>query len=86
MIAYGGRDASLLVEMMKRSILNFALILLLFTNVALAADPVPSWNDTDAKKAIVTFVERVTKEGSPESQTNTDRIAEGMGNLSQSLS
>jgi hypothetical protein len=29
-----------------------------------AADPLPSWNDTATKKAIVTFVERVTKQGS----------------------
>jgi phosphoserine phosphatase len=28
-----------------------------------AVDPLPSWNDTSPKKAIVAFVERVTKEG-----------------------
>ncbi len=30
------------------------------------ADPLASWNDTAPKKAIVAFVERVTKEGSPD--------------------
>ena len=27
--------------------------------------PLPSWNDTAPKKAIIEFVEEVTKEGSP---------------------
>ena len=31
-----------------------------------AADPLPSWNDTATKNSIVTFVERVTKQGSPD--------------------
>jgi phosphoglycolate phosphatase-like HAD superfamily hydrolase len=31
-----------------------------------AADPLPSWNDGAAKQAIVSFVEKVTKEGSPD--------------------
>src|ERR1700720_4239128 len=30
-----------------------------------ADDPLPSWNNTAPKKAIVAFVEKVTKEGSP---------------------
>jgi hypothetical protein len=38
-------------------------------------DPLPSWNDTASKKAIVTFVERVTKQGSPDLVPETDRIA-----------
>ena len=29
-------------------------------------DLLPSWNDTASKKAIVAFVERVTKQGSPD--------------------
>jgi len=35
----------------------------------------PSWNDTAPKKAIVTFVERVTKEGSPDFVPPAERIA-----------
>jgi phosphoglycolate phosphatase-like HAD superfamily hydrolase len=38
-------------------------------------DPLPSWNDTGAKKAVVHFVERVTKEGSPDFVKPEDRIA-----------
>ena len=45
------------------------------TTVALAADPLPSWNDTASKKAIVAFVEKVTKEGSPDFVPPAERIA-----------
>jgi hypothetical protein len=38
-------------------------------------DPLPSWNDTASKKAIVTFVERVTKQGSPDFVPEAERIA-----------
>jgi len=42
---------------------------------ALAADLLPSWNDTAPKKAIVTFVERVTRPGSPDFVPAAERIA-----------
>lgn len=42
---------------------------------ALAADPLPSWNDTVSKKAIVAFVARVTKAGSPDFVPVAERIA-----------
>jgi phosphoglycolate phosphatase-like HAD superfamily hydrolase len=38
-------------------------------------DPLPSWNDTAPKKAIVAFVERVTKDGSPDFVPVNERIA-----------
>jgi phosphoglycolate phosphatase-like HAD superfamily hydrolase len=40
-----------------------------------ATDPLPSWNDTATKKAIITFVERVTKPGSPDLVPPAERIA-----------
>jgi phosphoglycolate phosphatase-like HAD superfamily hydrolase len=40
-----------------------------------ATDPLPSWNDTAPKKAILDFVERVTKQGSPDFVPEGDRIA-----------
>jgi phosphoserine phosphatase len=43
--------------------------------IAIAADPLPSWNDTPQRKAIVTFVEKVTKEGSPNFVPLAERIA-----------
>ncbi|MGA2621684.1 MAG: HAD family hydrolase [Thermoguttaceae bacterium] len=38
-------------------------------------DPLPSWNHTAPKKAIVAFVERVTKAGSPDFVPPAERIA-----------
>jgi phosphoglycolate phosphatase-like HAD superfamily hydrolase len=38
-------------------------------------DPLPSWNDTAPKKAIVAFVEKVTKEGGPDFVLAPERIA-----------
>lgn len=43
--------------------------------VALAEAPLPSWNDTAPKKAIVAFVEKVTKEGSLDFVPVAERIA-----------
>jgi phosphoserine phosphatase len=40
-----------------------------------AQDPLSSWNDGAAKKSIVEFVEKVTKEGSPEFVSPNERIA-----------
>jgi phosphoglycolate phosphatase-like HAD superfamily hydrolase len=40
-----------------------------------ATDALPSWNDGAAKQAIIQFVERVTKEGTPDFVPPRDRIA-----------
>src|SRR5688572_12918260 len=42
---------------------------------AAGADPLPSWNDTASRKAILAFVERVTREGNPEFVPVPERIA-----------
>ena len=60
---------------MKSLLIKNLLALMLLTNVACAADSLPSWNDTAPKKAIVTFVEKVTKEGSPDFVPVAERIA-----------
>jgi len=39
------------------------------------ADPLPSWNDGPARKAIVAFVEQVTKQGAPNFVRVAERIA-----------
>jgi phosphoglycolate phosphatase-like HAD superfamily hydrolase len=41
----------------------------------LAADPLPSWNDTAPKQAIVAFVEKVTKDGTQDFVPAAERIA-----------
>jgi hypothetical protein len=52
------------------------LALLLLTNAAFAAaDPLPSWNDGPTKQGIISFVEKVTKEGSPAFVPPAERIA-----------
>jgi hypothetical protein len=45
------------------------------TTIAWAADPLPSWNDGKTKQSIVAFVEKVTKEGSPDFVPVPERIA-----------
>ncbi len=40
-----------------------------------AADPLPSWNDGDAKQAILSFVAAVTREDSPDFVPPQERIA-----------
>lgn len=42
---------------------------------AVAADPLPSWNEGVSKRAILEFVERVTREGSPDFVPVPERIA-----------
>src|SRR5262249_29179813 len=59
---------------LKSSPFAFALSVLV-ANTIQAADPLPSWNDTAPKKAIIAFVERVTKPGSPDFVPVPERIA-----------
>ncbi len=51
------------------------IALLTVANAAYAQDPLPSWNDTGKKKVIVTFVDKVTKEGSANFVPVAERIA-----------
>lgn len=39
------------------------------------SDPLPSWNESAAKKAIIDFVSRITREGGPEFVAIPERIA-----------
>jgi len=50
-------------------------ILMLAALPAAAQDPLPSWNDTGPKKAILAFVAKVTKQGTPDFVPPTQRIA-----------
>jgi len=52
------------------------MALVLAAGVALPAeDPLPSWKDTPTKRAILDFVERVTRRGSPDFVAVEDRVA-----------
>jgi len=51
----------------KLTLIGFVAVALVFVaTVARAQDPLPSWNEGPAKQAIVAFVAKVTKEGSPD--------------------
>src|SRR6266436_2390454 len=56
---------------------TFALMAIVLAGLATtyAQDALPSWNDSAPKKAIVAFVEKVTKEGSPDFVPPEERIA-----------
>src|SRR5436190_1892994 len=61
---------------MRQAVRNLALLTVLTAAApARAADPLPSWNDGPAKKAIVDFVARVTKEGGPDFVPRPERVA-----------
>jgi haloacid dehalogenase-like hydrolase len=69
----------------RRTLLSILAALPAFSGVALPAttqlqatgstDLLPSWNDSAAKQAIVSFVAAVTREGSPDFVTPAERIA-----------
>ena len=56
-------------------LLKSITLLLVFVNLAKAADPLPSWNDGRAKQTIVEFVQATTTQGSPKFVPPAERIA-----------
>jgi phosphoglycolate phosphatase-like HAD superfamily hydrolase len=64
---------------MKQTILKTTLVALalmaLSVGLSYAAEPLPSWNEGPAKKAIIDFVTKVTKQGGPDFVPQAERIA-----------
>ncbi|MDP2355621.1 MAG: HAD family hydrolase [Beijerinckiaceae bacterium] len=61
---------------MKRTLLALALTLVgAFAAVAQQSNPLPSWSDGPSKRAIISFVEAVTKPGSTDFVPPAERIA-----------
>src|SRR5437867_10932066 len=58
-----------------RNTLALLAIVIVGLTTAYAQDPLPSWNDGAVKKSIVDFVDKVTKEGSPDFVPAAERIA-----------
>ena len=54
---------------------QITLLALLFPATLLGSDPLPSWNDTAPKQAVVAFVEKAAKEGGPGFVPVPERIA-----------
>jgi hypothetical protein len=50
-------------------------LLLVTSGAATAADPLPSWQDGAMKQAIVTFVEKVTQDGTADFVPPAERVA-----------
>jgi len=63
------------VKVKTSLLLGTVLIAAIHGIVRAAEDPLPSWNDGPGKKAVVDFVARVTKEGSPGFVPVAERIA-----------
>jgi phosphoglycolate phosphatase-like HAD superfamily hydrolase len=59
----------------KLTTLFVLVVLPLIVGTATADDSLPSWNDGPAKRSLVEFVARVTKEGSPDFVPVAERIA-----------
>ena len=61
----------------QRCIVTSALLcaLAFMSDVAQAADPLPSWNDGSTKQSILSFVAKVTRQGSAEFVSPVERIA-----------
>lgn len=51
------------------------VILLLIPGIAIAGDPLPSWNNTKSKEALLEFVSQVTKPGGSSFVSPSERIA-----------
>ncbi len=59
----------------KFKLLGLITLALAAAAMARAGDPLPSWTDGPAKKAIVEFVGKVTQEGSPDFVPVAERVA-----------
>jgi phosphoglycolate phosphatase-like HAD superfamily hydrolase len=59
----------------RQFLAGLMLAVLAFPSTTRADDALASWNDGPAKQAIISFVDRVTKEGSPDFVPPAERIA-----------
>lgn len=55
--------------------LKYLPCFLLICNVSQSADPLPSWNESASKKAVIAFVDKVTTPGSADFAPVAERIA-----------
>jgi phosphoglycolate phosphatase-like HAD superfamily hydrolase len=59
----------------KARFIGLAVLVLGFATMGCAQDPLPSWNNTPAKKAIIEFVKETTTQGNPKFVSPAERIA-----------
>lgn len=60
---------------LNRTYICLSIIVCLLVGAHAETDPLPSWNDTAPKKAIFAFIQKVTKEGTPDFVPIEQRIA-----------
>ena len=63
------------VRLLRAGVRAMVSSLVIAVAMARAADPLPSWNEGASKRAIVAFVDTVTKAGSPGFVPDAERIA-----------
>ncbi|TCR91747.1 haloacid dehalogenase-like hydrolase [Rhizobium sp. BK376] len=64
-----------ILRLVRSAAFGIVASLLFLASAQAQSDPLPSWNDTAPKATIVAFVEKVTKQGSPEFVPEPERIA-----------
>ena len=64
-----------LLKLAREVALGMTVALLVVAPAKAQTDPLPSWNDTAPKAAIIAFVDKVTKQGSPDFVPEPERIA-----------
>jgi phosphoserine phosphatase len=69
------RSDSIYFRLNRLAALTLCVLLLAVVGAYAQNDPLPSWNDGKAKQSIITFVEKVTKPGSPDFVPVPERIA-----------
>ncbi|MFQ3225721.1 MAG: phosphoserine phosphatase [Lentimonas sp.] len=64
------------IKRTRLSVIGLGLVLVFFgLATAQASEPLPSWNDGEAKQSIIEFVAKVTQEGSSDYVAPAERIA-----------
>ena len=63
------------LKLARGAALGITAALLIVAPARAQTDPLPSWNDTAPKAAIIAFVDKVTKEGTPDFVPEPERIA-----------
>ena len=64
-----------LLKLAREVALGMTVALLVVAPAKAQTDPLPSWNDAAPKAAIIAFVDKVTKQGSPDFVPEPERIA-----------
>jgi len=79
--AIGGKKVAKVCKKLLPGWVCSVLVVLVLSSAHAQTDPLPSWNDTGPKKAIVAFVWKVTAQGTPDFVPIDQRIARSLQRL-----